>query len=78
LDKLDAFLTKSAPHVGKMASIFAALLSLPGSDRFATLHASAQQQKDKTLVALLELLRGFAAQAPVLSVNRRRSLDAFR
>jgi class 3 adenylate cyclase/predicted ATPase len=66
LDKLDAFLTKSAPHVGKMASIFAALLSLPGSDRFPTLHASAQQQKDKTLVALLELLRGFAAQAPVL------------
>lgn len=66
LDKLEALLAKSAPHIREMAPLFAALLSLPASGRYPPLQMTPQQQKDRTLVALLDRLRGLAAQAPVL------------
>jgi class 3 adenylate cyclase/tetratricopeptide (TPR) repeat protein len=65
-DKLEAFLAKSIVHMDAMAPLFAALLSLPASSRYPRLDLTPQQLKDKTLLALLERLRGLAGQAPVL------------
>ena len=65
LAKLEALLVESAPRVGEMAALFAALLSLPANGRYPPLAMTAQQQKDKTLVALLDRLRGLATRAPV-------------
>ncbi|MET1081767.1 MAG: adenylate/guanylate cyclase domain-containing protein, partial [Burkholderiales bacterium] len=65
LAKLEALLAKSTPNVGESVPLFAALLSLPASGRYPALQLTPQQQKQKTLVALLERLQEFAAQAPV-------------
>jgi class 3 adenylate cyclase/tetratricopeptide (TPR) repeat protein len=65
LDRLETLLAKSAPDIRESAPLFAALLSLPASSRYAALQLTPQQQKQKTLFALLDRLRGFAAQAPV-------------
>ena len=65
-DKLEALLAKSGVQLEAMAPLFAALLSLPASNRYPRLDLSPQQLKDRTLLALLERLRGLAAQAPVL------------
>ena len=65
-EKLEALLAKSAGDGEEAASLFAALLSLPASDRYPALQLTPQQLKQKTLGALLAQIRGFAAQAPVL------------
>lgn len=68
LDKLQAVLAKSVPNSAEIAAVFAALLSLPAGDRYPSLELSPQQQKDRTLAALLDRLSGLTAQAPVLIV----------
>lgn len=65
LDKLEALLGGSVPQVGEMAALFAALLSVPASGRYPPLQMAPPQQKERTLVALLDRLRGLAAQGPV-------------
>ena len=60
--KLEALL---APEPRDTVALFAALLSLPPSERHPALALSAQQQKEKTLAALLARLRGFAKRGPV-------------
>jgi predicted ATPase len=50
-----------APHVASLADavpLFASLLSIPLSDRYAPLHLSPERQKQKTLETLLALLLG--------------------
>ena len=64
LDKLEALLGKSATRNVEMAPLFAALLSLPASGRYPQLQMSPEQQKNKTLAALLARLRELAADAP--------------
>jgi class 3 adenylate cyclase/tetratricopeptide (TPR) repeat protein len=66
LDKLETLLARSAPDIGESAPLFAALLSLPAGGRYPAPQLTPQQQKQRTLVALRERLRGFAAQAPVV------------
>ena len=60
--KLEALL---ATEPRDTVALFAALLSLPPSERHPALALSAQQQKEKTLAALLARLRGFAKRGPV-------------
>src|SRR4029434_10652443 len=48
--------------------LFAALLSLPLSADYAPLHLSPEQQKQRTLQAILTILLKIAAQQPVLFV----------
>jgi class 3 adenylate cyclase/predicted ATPase len=66
LDKLEAALAKPAPPDRETTALFAGLLSLPLNGRYPALRMSAQQQKEKTLAALLERLRVVASKAPAL------------
>jgi predicted ATPase/class 3 adenylate cyclase len=68
LDKLEALLGQATNDVAAVASLFAALLSLPVGTRYPPLAIPAQRQRELTLVALLDQLGGLAARQPVLVV----------
>src|SRR5205823_8725499 len=60
LDKLEALLSGSTDHVAEVAPLFAALLSVPAARRYPALQMTPQQQKTKTINALLDRLGGLA------------------
>jgi class 3 adenylate cyclase/tetratricopeptide (TPR) repeat protein len=66
LDKLEALLRKSTEHVAEIAPLYAALLSVPTGGRYPPLQMTPQEQKARTIDALLDRLGGLAARAPVL------------
>ncbi len=68
LDKLETLLGQSTEGVQEVASLFAALLSIPTSDRHPPLDMTPQQQKAKTLETLVDQFVGLAARQPVLFV----------
>jgi predicted ATPase len=65
LHRLEQMLTQSRLPLAETVPLFAALLSLP-EDRYPALALTPQQQKQKTLEALLALLVARATQEPVL------------
>jgi class 3 adenylate cyclase/predicted ATPase len=67
LDKLDVLLMQSAtsPHD---AALLAEMLSLPNDGRYPTLELTAQQQRQKTLGALVLQVAALAHQNPVLTI----------
>ncbi len=67
LDKLEALLAQSSATREGYAFI-ASLLSIPTGARYPTLNLTPQEQKQKTLEALVGLFEGLAAQHPVLFV----------
>ncbi len=67
LDKLTALLEQSSPSADELP-IFTSLLSIPTDDRFPPLNLTPQEQKQKTLHALVGLFEGLAARRPVLFV----------
>jgi predicted ATPase/class 3 adenylate cyclase len=68
LRKLEGFLVQYGLPLAEAVPLFASLLSLPLDSGYAPLHMSREQQKQKTLHALLTLLLRLAAQQPVLFV----------
>ena len=66
LVKLETLLASSTPDSTDDASLFAALLSLPAIGRYPALELTPQQQKQKTLQALLLRVRALAGRAPLL------------
>lgn len=66
LDKLEALLARAGDRCGEMAPLFAALLSVPAAGRYPALQMTPQEQKARTLAALLDRLRALAARAPLL------------
>jgi class 3 adenylate cyclase/predicted ATPase len=68
LRKLEGFLVQYGLPLAEAVPLFAALLSLPLSADYAPLTISPEQQKHKTLHALLMILLRIAAQQPVLLV----------
>jgi class 3 adenylate cyclase len=68
LGKLEGFLVQYGFPLVETVPFFAALLSLPLAADYAPLHLSPEQQKQKTLQALLTILLRMAAQQPVLFV----------
>ena len=50
------------------APLFAALLSLPGEDRYGVLELSPQQQRDRTIEALINQFINLSLQQPILFV----------
>ena len=67
LDKLEALFRLSGIAPGENTALVAELLSLPIEGRYPPLSFTLQQKKAHTLGAIVELLRGLAAQAPVLA-----------
>ena len=68
LRKLEGFLVQYGLPLAEAVPLFAALLSLPLAADYAPLTVSPEQQKQKTLHALLTILLRIAAQQPVLFV----------
>jgi class 3 adenylate cyclase/predicted ATPase len=68
LSKLEGFLAEYGLPLAETVPLFASLLSLPLSTDYAPLSVSPEQQKQKTLQALLTILLRIAAQQPVLFV----------
>ena len=68
LEKLAELLSRSSDRVQDIIPLIAALLSIPTGDRYPLLNMSSQQQKQKTFAALVEQMRGLAAEKPLLVV----------
>ena len=68
LDKLESFLTPSSDNLARDMPLFAALLSIPGDERYPLPKLTPQQVKESTLGALLHHLKRLCAARPVLMV----------
>jgi predicted ATPase len=68
LAALEALLARAGPPLEEVVPLLAALLSIPTGDRYAPLTLSPQRQKDKTIEALIDQVRGLAQQQPVLYI----------
>jgi class 3 adenylate cyclase/predicted ATPase len=68
LSKLEGFLVQYGLPLTEAVPLFAALLSLPLPAEYAPLMMSPEQQKQRTLQALLTILLRIATQQPVLFV----------
>jgi class 3 adenylate cyclase/predicted ATPase len=66
LRKLEANLAIPARRVQEVASLFAALLSIPISDRYPKLPPNPAQQRRRTFAALLDQFESLARQKPIL------------
>jgi class 3 adenylate cyclase/tetratricopeptide (TPR) repeat protein len=68
LDKLEVLLRQSSEHPAEDMPLFAALLSIPGGDRYPLPKFTPQRIKERTLASLLANLKQLAAHRPVLMV----------
>jgi class 3 adenylate cyclase/predicted ATPase len=68
LAKLEALLAERDEDVTKTAPLFAALLSIPSGDRYPPLDMSRQQQRERTLAALVDQIERLANRLPLLLV----------
>src|SRR3989441_4344510 len=67
-NKLEGLLVQHGLPLAETVPLFAPFFSLPLSADYATLHLSPEQQKQKTMYAILTMLLRIAAQQPVLFV----------
>ena len=68
LNKLEGFLVQYGLPLAETVPLFAALLALPLAEGYTPLTVSPEQQKQKTLQALLTIVLRTAAQQPVLFI----------
>lgn len=68
LDALEALLAQSGIPVVDSTPLFAALLSIPSDDRYPPLSLSPQRQKEKTIDAVVEQVRGLSQSQPVVYI----------
>jgi class 3 adenylate cyclase/predicted ATPase len=68
IDKLESLLLDVAADVSDAVPLFAALLGLAPSDRCPALERGAEQQKARTLAALMAQLEARSARQPVLVI----------
>jgi class 3 adenylate cyclase len=66
--KLEALLSRSMNNAASAVPLFAALLSVDDDGRYPPLGLDPQQQKDRTLAALVQYLDAVASRQPVLMV----------
>jgi predicted ATPase len=69
LDKLEAVLARDARDLNEALRLYAALLSIPTGERYPPLNISPQEQKQRTLDVMLEMVEGLAARQPLLMVS---------
>jgi hypothetical protein len=68
LDKLQALLAQSSSDLAEDILLLAALLSIPTGDRFNSLEMKPEQQKEKTLGALINQMNGLMKSRPALMI----------
>jgi tetratricopeptide (TPR) repeat protein len=68
LDKLQSLLEQSSGNLPEDMPLIAALLSIPGGDRYPLPEMTPQRRKERTLAALLAQLRRLTTRQPILMV----------
>jgi class 3 adenylate cyclase/predicted ATPase len=68
LDKLQSLLAQSIGNLDEDMPLFAALLSIPGGDRYPLPVMTPQRRKERTLSTLLDQVKRIATHQPVLIV----------
>ncbi len=68
LDKLEAMIARSGLEPNGIAPFLAALLSIPGDERYPSLDAAPSEQKERTIAALMAVFAGLVNNAPVLAI----------
>jgi class 3 adenylate cyclase/predicted ATPase len=68
LGKLEALLGQATEELGDAVPLIGALLAIPTGERYPPLNLDPQQQKRRTLEALVEQLTGLARTRPVLDI----------
>ncbi|HWE21885.1 MAG TPA: AAA family ATPase [Hyphomicrobiaceae bacterium] len=68
LGKLKALLASLGRPPAEHVALFASLLSIPGGDRYRLPDLTPQEVKERTVNALMDLLRGLCYSQPVLAV----------
>jgi class 3 adenylate cyclase/predicted ATPase len=68
LDKLQSLLLQSSGNIAQDMPLFAALLSIPGGDRYPLPDMTPQRRKQRTLAALLDHMKRLAIRQPILMV----------
>jgi tetratricopeptide (TPR) repeat protein len=68
LDKLQSLLAQSSTGLDDEVPLIAALLSIPGGDRYPLPEMTSPRRKERTLAALLDQLKRLATRQPVLVV----------
>ena len=68
LAKLEALLTPSSESLAEDMAVFAALLSIPGGERYSLPSLAPQQLKERTLGALIAHLKRLSARQPMVLV----------
>jgi class 3 adenylate cyclase/predicted ATPase len=68
LDKLEALLAQSTEDLRGTVPLLAALLSIPAGERYPPLDLAPEQQKARTLDALVAQVEGLARRRPVLAL----------
>jgi class 3 adenylate cyclase/tetratricopeptide (TPR) repeat protein len=68
LDKLQSLLSQTSGKLDQEMPLLAALLSIPGGNRYPVPEMTPQRRKERTLAALLDQLKRLAARQPVLVV----------
>jgi class 3 adenylate cyclase len=66
LDKLRSLWVQSSGNLSEDMPLFAALLSVPGGDRYPLPETTPQRRKERTLAALLDQVKRLAARRPIL------------
>ena len=67
-DKLETLLRPTSDSLEETASLFAALLSLPGQERYGALNLTPVQQRDGTIAALISQILALSRLRPILLV----------
>jgi predicted ATPase/class 3 adenylate cyclase len=68
LDKLEELLRRSGQEIADAAPWIAALLSLPGEERYGALEQTPEQRRERITKALMDQILGLARVRPVLFV----------
>jgi predicted ATPase len=68
LGKLESLLAQSSRQPAEAVPLLAAVLSIPTGDRFPPLELSPEAQKERTLAALIDQIKGLAENRPLLII----------
>src|ERR1700722_17147625 len=68
LDKLEAMIKRSGLEAKAIAPFLAALLSIPGEERYPPIEMAPGVQKERTIEALMAVLEGLSNDAPRLAL----------
>jgi class 3 adenylate cyclase len=68
VDKLEAMIARSGSEAKESTPLLAGMLSIPVEGQYPPLHMAPNEQKERTIAALIDLFAGLTKDAPVLAL----------